>query len=307
MEQKEKTAFLLLAFGGADSLENVEPFVRNVLKGRPVSPELIEKARDRYSLIGGRSPLLDITKAQAKAIEGLLKKEGVDYKPYIGMRYWNPFIKDTLAQMKADGVEKAITVVMAPFYSRVALSGYVDDIEAAQRELGKVPAIEYAREWHQRPLFIEAVVDNIKKELSFFQDKKDALVIFSNHSLPMTALEGDAYEMLIHQSADEIIKRLPVDFKVSYQSKGAGPREWKGPSTEEVIEGAKKMGKKGVVVVPLGFVADHVETLYDIDILFKGIAESRGLVFRRSASLNTSAKLMELLAGIIKRHPERTT
>lgn len=304
---EKKKAFLLLAFGGADSIDSVEPFIKNVLKGRPVTPELVDKTKERYKLIGGKSPLLDITKAQAEAIRAIIEKQGLDYKAYVGMRYWNPFIKDTVRQMKEDGVTDAVAVIMAPFASRVATGAYNSDVEGALAGQGGTPSVEILPSFHIKSQFLDAVAGNVKKEIASFQDPKDALVIFSSHSLPWVGLEGDPYEMLVRQSVDEIVKRIGVkiDHKVAYQSKGAGPREWLGPSTEEVIQGAKKMGKKGVVVVPVGFVADHIETLYDIDILFKGIAEASGLVFRRSASLNTAPRFMELLASMIISHGER--
>lgn len=304
---ERKKAFLLLAFGGADSLDSVEPFIKNVLKGRPVTPELVEKTRERYRLIGGKSPLLDITRAQAESIRAILEKQGLDYKAYVGMRYWDPFIKDTVRQMKDDGVTDAVAIIMAPFVSRVATGAYNSDVEGALAGQGKTPSIEVIPSFHIKSQFLEAVAGNVKKELASFQDPKDALVIFSSHSLPWVGLEGDPYEMVVRQSVDEIVKRIGVktDHRIAYQSKGAGPREWLGPSTEDVIQGAKKMGKKGVVVVPVGFVADHIETLYDIDILFKGIAESSGLAFRRSASLNTDPRFMELLASLVVKHSER--
>lgn len=304
---EKKKAFLLLAFGGADSIDSVEPFIKNVLKGRPVTPELVDKTKERYKLIGGKSPLLDITKAQAEAIRAIIEKQGLDYKAYVGMRYWNPFIKDKVRQMKEDGVTDAVAVIMAPFASRVATGAYNSDVEGALAGQGGTPSVEILPSFHIKSQFLDAVAGNVKKEIASFQDPKDALVIFSSHSLPWVGLEGDPYEMLVRQSVDEIVKRIGVkiDHKVAYQSKGAGPREWLGPSTEEVIQGAKKMGKKGVVVVPVGFVADHIETLYDIDILFKGIAEASGLVFRRSASLNTAPRFMELLASMIISHGER--
>ncbi len=304
---KRKKAFLLLAFGGADSLDSVEPFIKNVLKGRPVTPELVEKTRERYKLIGGKSPLLDITKAQAESIRVILEKQGLDYKAYVGMRYWDPFIKDTVRQMKEDGVTDAVAVIMAPFASRVATGAYNSDVEGALAGQDGTPSVEILPSFHIKSQFLDTVAGNIKKELSSFQDPSGALVIFSSHSLPWVGLEGDPYEMLVRQSVEEIVKRIGVkiDHKVAYQSKGAGPREWLGPSTEEVIQGAKKMGKKGVIVVPVGFVADHIETLYDIDILFKSIAEASGLVFRRSESLNTDPRFMELLASMIVKHSER--
>ncbi|HAO92588.1 MAG: ferrochelatase [Deltaproteobacteria bacterium GWC2_56_8] len=304
---EKKKAFLLLAFGGADSIDSVEPFIRNVLKGRPVTPELVEKIKERYKLIGGKSPLLDLTRAQAESIRAVIARQGLDYKAYVGMRYWDPFIKDTLRQMKEDGVTDAVAVIMAPFVSLVATGAYNSDVEGALAEQGKTPSVVVTPSFHLKTQFLETVAGNVKKELASFKDPKDALVIFSSHSLPWVGLEGDPYEMLVNQSVSEIVKRIGVkiDYKVAFQSKGAGPREWLGPATEDVIQGAKKMGKNGVVVVPVGFVADHIETLYDIDILFKGIAESSGLVFRRSASLNTNPAFMELLASTIISHSER--
>ncbi|MBI5344472.1 MAG: ferrochelatase [Deltaproteobacteria bacterium] len=294
-------AVLLLAFGGADSPENVEPFVKNVLKGRPVTPDLIERAKERYALIGGKSPLLEITTAQAKAIEGLLKKAGLDFKVYIGMRYWHPFIKDTLKRMKDDGVTDAVTLIMAPFTSKVAAGGYLADIEEAKKLIENPPRLEFILDWHVRPQFIDIIIEKMQEAMSGLE-RKDALVIFSCHSLPMALLEGDAYEMKIQQTAGEIARKAPVDYRIAYQSKGSGPRDWLGPATEDVIAQAKIAGKESVVVVPLGFAADHVETLYDIDILFKETAESLGLIFKRSASLNTAPKFMELIAGLIKKN-----
>ncbi|MBI5971413.1 MAG: ferrochelatase [Deltaproteobacteria bacterium] len=304
MLDKEKTAFLLLAFGGADSVENVEPFVKNILKGRTVTRELVEKAKDRYRIIGGKSPLLDITNAQAKAIEAALKKDGVGYAPYVGMRYWHPFIAETLARMKADGVTRAVAVIMSPFITQAATGGYEMESHIALKNLGGGPKVEFTSVWHLKPLFIDAVADNLNAQLESFKDKKDALVIFSVHSLPTQATEGDPYEMLINQSAEKVVLKAPCDYKVAFQSKGAAPKDWIGPSTEDVIEQAKKTGKKGVIVVPFGFVADHVETLYDIDVLFKSFAESKGLVFKRCASLNTNPKFIAAIADVVKRHSE---
>lgn len=304
MSDKEKTAFLLLAFGGADSIENVEPFVQNILKGRTVTQELVEKAKDRYRIIGGKSPLLDITIAQAKAIEAVLKEDGIGYASYVGMRYWHPFIAETLLRMKVDGVTRAIAVIMSPFISRAATGGYEMESQIALKDLADVPKVEFVSIWHLKSLFIDAVADNLNVQLESFKDKKDVLVIFSVHSLPTQATEGDPYEMLINQSAEKVVLKAPCDYRVAFQSKGGGPKDWIGPSTEDVIEQAKNAGKKGVIVVPFGFVADHVETLYDIDVLFKSFAESKGLVFKRSASLNTNPKFIAAIADVVKRHTE---
>ena len=302
MTEKPLKGILLLAFGGADSLESVEPFVRNVLKGRPVTPELVAKSVDRYRLIGGKSPLLDITLAQAKGIEDALNADPsahYRYKAYVGMRYWHPFIADTVKKMKEDGVTEAVAVIMSPFTSRVATGAYETDVEGTIKELGNTPEVEFVGCWNIDKTFVDIIAGYINKELKSL-DPKDTLVIFSSHSLPIVALQGDSYEMVVNQAADHIMERVgKVDYKVAYQSKGSGPREWLGPQTEDVIAEAAKRGKKAVIVVAAGFAADHVETLYDIDILFKEAAASNKVEFRRTPSLNTDPAFLRMLAGKI--------
>lgn len=308
MSSKPEKAVLLLAFGGVDSEADIEPFIKNVLKGRPVTPEMIEKAKERYRLIGGRSPLLEITRAQAKAVEELLNSDPdakFTYRAYVGMRYWDPFIKDALAGIKKDGIRSAVAVIMAPFVSRVATGGYDADVHSAVAAQGGSPEVGFTKDFHLNLRFMDILAENINRELESFADRKDALVIFSNHSLPLSVLEGDPYELMIQQTAGEVLKKAGrFDYKISFQSAGSGPRQWLGPKTEDVMLDAKKTGKKGVVLVPLGFVADHVETLYDIDILFKDQAVSIGLVFKRCPSLNTNPKFMELLADLVKKQTE---
>jgi len=307
MSGKPVKGILLLAFGGADSIESVDPFVRNVLKGRIPSPELVEKARERYRLIGGKSPLLEITTAQAKAVTDILNAEPeamYDYRPYVGMRYWHPFIDETIGRMKADGVDEAVAVIMSPFLSLVATGAYIEDLEAAVGAHGG-PHVDMLASWHMERAFRDLVAENIEKELEGL-DRKDSLIIFSSHSLPTVALEGDPYEMIVKQASDFVMEKIgKADFRVAFQSKGAGPRQWLGPDTESVIEEAAKKGKKRVVVVPIGFAADHVETLYDIDILFKSMAADKGVEFRRTPSLNTDPRFIGLLSGMFKKVAEK--
>lgn len=307
MSGKPVKGILLLAFGGADSIENVEPFVKNVLKGRVPSAEIIAKAKERYKLIGGKSPLLEITEAQGKAMADLLNSDPEStygYRSFVGMRYWHPFIAETIGKMKAEGVEEAIAIIMSPFLSLVATGAYVEDLEAAVEKHGG-PFVEMLGSWHLERPFRDMVADNIEKELSGI-DRKDALIIFSSHSLPAVAVEGDPYGMIVRQCSDFVMEKVgKADYRVAFQSKGAGPREWLGPETESVIEEAAKKGKKRVIVVPIGFAADHVETLYDIDILFKGIAEKCAIEFRRTPSLNTDPRFIGLLAGMVKKVAEK--
>ncbi|MEE9613991.1 MAG: ferrochelatase [Thermodesulfobacteriota bacterium] len=298
---------LLLAFGGAESLEDVEPFLKNILKGRPVTPEMVEKARERYRKIGGGSPLLEITRAQAAALESRLNEGGRDnYRVYVGMRFWHPYIKEAVREMWGDGIEEAVAIVMAPHSSRAATGGYLYDLDAALKTTAGVPEMSFPEDWHTHPAYIDAVAEKMEEAIEEFPEKpkkEGLLVIFSAHSLPLSMLKGDPYLKKLEGTIEELIKQVPLPYRLAYQSKSGGPVEWLGPEVEEVIAKAKGEGRKGVLVVPLSFVSDHVETLYDIDVVFKEAAEACGLSFFRSGSLNTSPRFIELLAGLVETHP----
>ncbi len=307
MADSEKKGFILLAFGGADSIENVEPFINNVLSPRKPSPELIEITKERYKLIGGSSPLLHITKGQARSLQAKInrgRKESV--KVYVGMRNWDPYIKDTLQEMKDDGVTKAIAVIMAPHQTKASTGGYVQAVEAARAEIEGLPEVEYVEQWHITPTFLEAIVENIQTALVAYyklREKWKIRVIFTAHSLPKRILEGDPYVSLIKETVEGVTDMLShLNHTMAYQSKGGGGGEWLGPSVEEAIEEAKESDCLGVLIVPIGFVSDHVETLYDIDILFEQKAKSLKLTFERVASLNTTDTFMKALAEAVLPH-----
>ena len=300
MSNGKKTAVLLLAFGGADCMENVEPFITNVLKPRPVSPELLKSIKDRYTLIGGSSPLLKITTEVARDLQySLLNALGERMKVYVGMRHWHPFIKETIEEMKADGVERVITFIMTPYATEASAGGYKTDVEAALKEIDGAPEIEFVDPWNTHIRYLEAVFQTINSAQMPFQgilDKGKITMIFSVHSLPLDRLEGDPYLDMINETIELITGRLTVfDDKLAFQSKGGGAGEWIGPSVEEVIEDAGARGQEGILIIPIGFVSDHVETLYDIDILFKEKTEALGMVFSRANSLNATDKFIATL------------
>ncbi len=217
------------------------------------------------------------------------------------MRYWHPYIKETVREMWADNIEEAVAIVMTSHSSRAATGGYRYDVEDALKTTGGVPELRYLRDWHTHPLYIEALSEKIEDALRELPPEKDVLTIFSAHSLPVSTLSGDPYVEKLKETIKEVVERTgEMDHRLAYQSKGGGSVEWLGPEVESVMEEAKAMGKKGVLVVPLGFVSDHVETLYDIDIVFKEKATSLGLGFQRAASLNTSDKFIRMLAGLVR-------
>jgi ferrochelatase len=305
MNDKKQKAILLLAFGGADSLDDVEPFIRNVLAPREPSPELLSDAKMRYTMIGGSSPLVHITRTQAVELREQLLIDGKeDIEIYVGMRNWNPFIKDTLKEMKDDGVTEAIAVIMAPHQTPVATGGYNKAVEEALEELGGGLTVEFAPTFESNINFNNAVMENMQTALTGFMDirDKDKLVyIYSAHSLPVPALKDDPYVSLIEGTVDSLnAKFTKFNSKIAYQSKGGGPVEWLGPTVEEAMEEAKKEGMQGVLVIPVGFVSDHVETLYDIDILYRDKARELGLTFGRAPSLNDSAYFIKALKETVE-------
>jgi len=301
------TAVLLLAFGGPENLDVVEPFLRNVLVGRPITPELVERVKRRYELIGGKSPLPEITRNQARLLEEKLNSSFIlhpsSFKVYVGMRHWHPFIKDTVKQIKEEGIKRIIAMPMAPQASKASTGGYIDAMNKALEEVSGIEVI-VAEAWYKNLLYLQAVADTVKEALKEFPEDRrmDVQVIFSAHSLPKRTVEGDPYEMQLKETMDGVLKIIgPINSYLAYQSKGQAPGEWLGPEVELVMEGLAKEGKKDVLIVPIGFVCDHVETLYDIDIVFKKKADELGMNFKRAASLNDSKAFIEALADIVKR------
>lgn len=303
----------MLAFGTADKLDNIGPFITNVLKGRrEVTPEIVSEVTERYELIGGHSPLYDITKEQAQKLEESLKSSGHDLKVYIGMKFWHPFIKDTINEMREDGVEEAIVLIMAPHPTEASTGGYLEDLKEALEDTGGLPKLTFVDPWHSNPLLIEAITQNmlaeLKKQNLTVTDIDDLHIIYTAHSLPMVSLEGDDYVEKLKTTMDAITDSLPenlksLDHTLAFQSQGnnAGGRlPWQGPDAETIIFRAMDRGRKNVLIVPIGFVADHVETMYDIDILMKSRANKLKIGFSRSASLNTSIKFITLLTELVK-------
>ncbi len=335
---------ILLNLGGPDSLQAVKPFLYNLFSDRQIirlGPPFLQKplawlistirskkTEKYYSLIGGKSPILDITKAQAQALEEALNKksavssqqsipphppltkggnqEGVSFKVYIGMRYWHPFIEDVIPEMYKDGIRKIIALSLYPQYS-VATSGssiskFKELVADYQMETVYIPS------WHNHPLYIEALVDVIKKGLdSFFNSSfiphpsslNEISVLFSAHSLPQKIIDqGDPYVDQTMETIREITKKIPLKFHVSYQSK-SGPVKWLEPSTEEKIREFAGQGVKNILVVPISFVSDHIETLYEIDILYKHFAENLGINLKRTDSLNTHPVFIAALKDIV--------
>ena len=300
---------LLMAYGGPDSLDDVEPYLLDIRGGRPTPSDLVEEIRERYALIGGRSPILEITKQQAEALEKHLNQAGeTRFRTYIGMRHWQPRIREAVAQMAQDGIEKAVAVVMAPHYSQMSIGAYFKRLDEALEDLGVNIIFNRIESWHNHPGFISALAEKATRALArFANDGAEGLpkVIFSAHSLPTRILDwGDPYDAQLRETAKLVAEQLslpPDRWLFCYQSAGRSAEPWLGPQIEEVIVELAQAGEQRLLVVPVGFVCDHVEILYDLDIEARQLAEAHGARLERSESLNASPVFIAALADIVRR------
>jgi ferrochelatase len=357
---KDKTdtiGVILLNLGGPDSMQAVRPFLFNLFSDRQIiqlGPPLLqkplarliatmrsEKTKRYYSLIGGKSPILDITRAQAKALEDSLNSElrtqnsELSFKVYVGMRYWHPFIEDVVPVIYKEGIRKLVALSLYPHYSFATAGSSLTKLKEVLIKICKIGGAELTEfdrsfeqqkgnpsftlhssfftlhcitSWFNHPLYIEALVDVIKKGIESFHPSSltplpsspgDIHVLFSAHSLPQKIIEkGDPYVNQIKETISEITKRISIKWHLSYQSK-SGPVKWLEPSTDEKLKELAGVGTKNVLVVPISFVSDHIETLYEIDILYKNLAEKLGITLKRADSLNTHIHFIEALKDIV--------
>lgn len=288
-----KQAVLLLAHGAPEHLEDIDQYLLNVRGGRPMAPPVIEEIRRRYALIGGGSPLLARTREQAQALQAEL---GPSLGVYFGMRNWSPYIADAMRQMQADGVNRILALCLAPQYSRMSVGVYFRRTQEAKRQLGYGAEIIWAKTLHGHPLLVEAFAEKIAPLAA------NRPVLFTAHSLPEKILEdGDLYDAEARATAGAVASRLGLpQWDFAYQSQGMTAEKWLGPTVESKLDAWAAAGVKEIVIAPIGFVADHVEILYDVDILFRQYARDRGIEIFRSQSLNASPRFIAALAEVAR-------
>lgn len=301
------TAVLLMALGGPDSLDNVKPYLLDLRGGRPTSPELIDEIRIRYQATGGRSPVLGIMRDVAALLERALnEREGQQYRVMIGMRHWHPYIKDAYANMMHDPPDRLICLCMAPQYSSMSVGAYVKRVQEAHANLGGSFPISYVNSWHCHPKLIDAIADRIQAALEKFPApvRADVPIIFTAHSLPERILDmKDPYPEEVRGTVEAICSRLkPVNWRFAYQSQGKSGEKWLGPTVEATINALHSDGHRHVLMAPIGFLSDHLEVLYDVDIEFKRLAESKQMQLERIAMLNASPALIDILAAVLQEH-----
>ena len=303
---KENIGILLMAYGSPESTDQMEAYLLDVRGGRMPAPELVQEIAERYQKIGGRSPLLERTQEQAAALEAELNHRynhaPFNFRTYIGMRHWNPRIQDAVRDIASDGIHKVISLVMAPHNSNMSIGKYYNLLDKAIAEAGVEIEFQRIQSWHTRPGLLKAISEKVTQALSRFK-AATPYVIFTAHSLPTKILEmGDPYDDQLNETASLLAERLNLAeerWQFCYQSVGASSIPWLGPQIEDVVAELAQAGEKNLLVVPIGFVCDHVEVLYDIDIEAHQIAAQHGARLERSPSLNASPTFINALADLV--------
>jgi len=297
-----------MAHGAPTSVDDIPLYLKNIRGGTDSSPEVIQIIRDRYKAIGGSSPLLEITTGQAEELEKFLNQHGGNFKVYIGMRNWAPYIRDVVKQMLEDGVEKILALCLAPQYSTWSTKLYFNAFNDAleKNSKGDLPLVQLIGSWANQPSLIDAFVEkyNIAMDKIRTLGYEKVHTIFTAHSIPAESLElGDFYDKEYDSTVKAIVEKIkPYRWYQAYQSQGMIPVPWLGPTVESVLDRIAKIGSKPVLMIPVGFVSDHVEILYDIDIEFAEYAKSKNLTLFRTESLNQSPLFTEALASVVWEH-----
>jgi ferrochelatase len=324
-----KQAVLLLAHGTPETVEQIPEYLRNVVSGRPIPSHVVDEIKHRYALIG-RSPLTEITLEQGRLVEVELAASGQPVPVYVGMRNWRPYIPDVVRRMRSDGVEEAAVICMAPQNSRTSVGLYRRAVEAEAAGL----RIHFTEAWAQHPLLAEAFAERLRSALSKVSAEVGAPVpvLFTAHSVPTRTVEPpaqvsiglaasgpepsskaeprlwpggqgpDPYAAETRHTAELVAARVPEISRwwFAFQSQGASGGPWIGPTVEETLESIAAEGVKTLVLQPIGFLCDHVEILYDIDILFRGVALKLGIRLERPESLNTSPTLVHAVTDLAR-------
>ena len=296
-----------MAHGAPTCVDDIPLYLKNIRSGTESSPEVIQIIRDRYEAIGGSSPLLEITTRQAAELEKFLNQDGGNFKVYIGMRNWSPYIRDAVKQMVADGVKRVLAMCLAPQYSTWSTKLYFNALNNAldEHSAGSLP-VQFIGTWANQPSLIDAFVDRYDSAMGKMraQGHDKVHTIFTVHSIPAESLEyGDFYDEEYDSTVKAIVERVkPFRWYQAYQSQGMIPVPWLGPTVEDTLDRIARFGSKPVLIVPVGFVCDHIEILYDIDIEFTKHAESKKLKLFRTESLNHSPLFIEALASVVWGH-----
>jgi ferrochelatase len=298
-------AVLLIAFGGPTAREEIRPFLARVTKGIPIPPERLEEVAHHYEAVGGKSPLNEITRRQADALKNILTRKGIELSVYVGMRNSSPFFVEALKQMASDGVQNVLGFILSSYRTEASWERYQKNIADARADLaGDAPAVDFCDGWHDHPLFVQSWVELIEPVLSKIASSQREVIplVFTAHSLPVPMAARSPYVEQLETSARLIADKLGHQlWSLAYQSRSGKPADpWLEPDITDAIRKLAVEGCKGVVVAPIGFVCDHVEVLYDLDIEAKQIAENHGIAMWRVSCPNDHPTFIRMIAEVIE-------
>lgn len=301
---------LLMAYGAPRTLEDVGPYYTHIRGGREPRPDQIEELKERYRKIGGESPLLRITEAQARALETQLNWHREQYRTFVGMKHWHPFIREAVEAMASRGIERVVALALAPHYSRMSVGGYLRAVDEALEALGDSMEVLPVESYHAHSGFIEAVAGKVRQGVEAFPQevRREVQVVFTAHSLPQRILdEGDPYQDQLLETCRLVAEQVGLaSWHFAYQSAGHTNEPWLGPDITQLLPSLAAEGHWHVLTTPVGFVADHLEILYDLDYEAQELARSLDLSLRRTESLNDDPIFISALADVVQKKLEKS-
>lgn len=300
-------AVLLIAFGGPGALAEIRPFLRNVARGRPIPPERLEEVARHYEQMpGGRSPLTELTMAQARALAAELARDGLAVPVSVGMRNWHPYLHETLAALAAAKAQRVLGIILSPLRTEASWERYVRDVADARARVSAAPEVSVAPAWFDHPRFIAAVADRCRGALAEVPIALRATVplVFTAHSVPVAMANASPYVADFTAAARAVAAALGHGrWQRAYQSRSGRPQDpWLEPDVNAVLTTLAREGARHVVVSPLGFVCDHVEVLYDLDVEARAMAAALGLTLHRAPAVNGHPDFIAALADVVRRH-----
>jgi protoporphyrin/coproporphyrin ferrochelatase len=292
----EKLGVLVMAYGTPAGLDDVERYYTDIRRGRPPEPEKLAELTARYRAIGGRSPLLEITRKQAQGIQERLP----DVQAFLGQKHSSPSIPEAVEEMKKHGIERAVGLVLAPHYSSMSIGDYAARSQRAAEECGWDGKLEMIESWHLEPGYIGLLSDNVQRVLTKLPE---AEVVFTAHSLPERIVsQGDPYPHQLEETAAAVAERSGLKrWRTAWQSAGATSDAWLGPDVLDLLETLVAEGARGAIVCPCGFVSDHLEVLYDLDKEAASRAAELGIDFARTESPNDDPRFLDTMASLVAR------
>ena len=306
-DQTPPIGVLFMAYGGPASLDEIPGYLSDIRHGRPTTAAVLQEITHNYRSIGGASPILPLTMAQVEGAMAHLNPPGEPerFRAYVGMRHWAPWIEETVGQMVEDGIQQAVAIVLAPHFSSMSIAKYQHKVQAGLELYRGDLEMAYVDAYFDADLLIEAFADRVRQGLAAFPDGADVHVVLSAHSLPVRVLrEGDPYQDQLWTTARLVAERAglrPDQWSWSYQSEGRSPEPWLQPQLEDHVPALQaERGIEHVVSLAIGFVSDHVEILFDIDVEAQQAAAEHGMVLVRPPSLNDDPRYTRLLAELVE-------